>query len=469
MPRRTDSVVIGAGPGGYVAAIRLAQLGKKVILVEKHKLGGECLNYGCIPSKALISASKLFEKVKHASRMGIEVVDARMDFKKLLQWKQSVVDKLLSGIAFLLKINSVEVVYGEAKFLSKNEIEVKKSDGNEIISADSFIVATGSYPLSVPKFTIDGKDVLSSKEMMDLDDPPKRLLVIGGGAIGLELGTAFARIGAKVIIVEITDSLLPGTDREIAAVVQRTLEKHGMKVYLKASCVGFTKTSEGLKVSIKTESGNVEEITDKILVSVGRKATTVNMNLEKVGVELDQRGFIRVNEKLMTSVQGIYAIGDVTGPPYLAHKASKQGIVAAEVIAGKPSMFEDRVLPSAIFADPEIASVGLTEEEARKQGIDVDTAKFPFSALGRSLTAGETEGFVKMVIGKESTRVLGVQIVGPSASDLISECSLALEMGATAEDIALTIHPHPTLPESIMEAAEAVLGKAIHTVNKKKT
>lgn len=469
MPRRTDSVVIGAGPGGYVAAIRLAQLGKKVILVEKHKLGGECLNYGCIPSKALISASKLFDKVKHASQMGIEVADAKMDFKKLLQWKQSVVDKLLSGIAFLLKINSVEVVYGEAKFLSKNEIEVKKSDGNEIISADSFIVATGSYPLSVPKFTIDGKDVLSSKEMMELDDPPKRLLVIGGGAIGLELGTAFARIGAKVIIVEITDSLLPGTDREIAAVVQRTLEKHGMKVYLKTSCVGFTKTSEGLKVSMKTESGNVEEITDKILVSVGRKATTVNMNLEKVGVELDQRGFIKVNEKLMTSVQGIYAIGDVTGPPYLAHKASKQGIVAAEVIAGKPSMFEDRVLPSAIFADPEIASVGLTEEEARKQGIDVDTAKFPFSALGRSLTASETEGFVKMVIGKESTRVLGVQIVGPSASDLISECSLALEMGATAEDIALTIHPHPTLPESIMEAAEAVLGKAIHTVNKKKT
>ncbi|MBI2127042.1 MAG: dihydrolipoyl dehydrogenase [Thaumarchaeota archaeon] len=468
MPRHTDAIVIGAGPGGYVAAIRLAQLGKKVILVERHKLGGECLNYGCIPSKALITASKLFDKVKHASQMGIEVAGAKVDFKKLLQWKQSIVDKLASGIAFLLKANSVEIVYGEAKFLSKNEIEIKKSDGNERISADSFIVATGSYPLSIPRFAIDGKDILSSKEMMELSNLPKRLLVIGGGAIGLELGTTFAKMGTNVIIVEITNSLLPGTDRDMTAVVQRTLEKHSVKVYLKASCEGFTKTSEGLKVSIKTESGNVEEITDKILVSVGRKANIANMNLERLGIELDQRGFVKVNEKMMASVQGIYAIGDITGPPYLAHRASKQGIVAAEVIAGLPSVFEDSVLPTAIFTDPEVASVGLTEEEAKKQGIDVDVARFPFSALGRSLTAGETEGFVKMVIEKEGKRVLGVQVVGPSASDLISECSLALEMGATAEDVALTIHPHPTLPESIMEAAEAVLGKAIHTVNKKK-
>ncbi|HEY4674113.1 MAG TPA: FAD-dependent oxidoreductase, partial [Nitrososphaerales archaeon] len=261
----------------------------------------------------------------------------------------------------------------------------------------------------------------------------------------------------------------PGTDKDIVAVVQRGLERLGVKVYLKTSCESFSRTPEGLKVPIKAEEGTINEITDKILVAVGRKASVSGLNLEGIGVQFDQKGFVKVDEKMMTNIEGIYAIGDITGPPYLAHKASKQGIVAAEVIGGLASAYEPQALPSTVFSEPEVASVGLTEEEAKKQGFDAVSARFPFAALGRALAAMETEGFVKMVIDKGSKQVLGVQIVGPNASDLISECALAIEMGATAEDIALTIHPHPTLPESLMEVAEAILGKAIHTVNKKQS
>jgi len=466
MPRHVDVIVIGAGPGGYVAAIRLGQLGKKVMLVEKHKLGGECLNYGCIPSKALINASKLLDKAKHASQMGLQFDNVSVDFKKLQQWKQIVVDKLVSGIGFLLKANSVELVYGEAKLLSKKQIEVK-GEKFEVLEGDNLVIATGSYPLSIPNFPIDGKAVISSKEALELENPPKRLLVIGGGVIGLEIGTMFAKFGSNVAIVEVTPSLLPGTDRDIVAVVQRGVEKLGIKVYLNALCEGFNKTSDGLKVSIKAEQGIVNEVADKILVAVGRKANISGLNLEGIGVHLDQKGFVKVGERMMSSVEGIYAIGDITGPPYLAHRASKQGVVVAEVIGGLASAYDPQALPSTVFSDPELASVGLNEEEAKKRGFDAVSARFPFAALGRALVAMETEGFVKIVMDKSNKQVLGVQIVGPNASDLISECALAIEMGATAEDIALTIHPHPTLPESIMEVAEAILGKAIHVVNKK--
>ncbi len=465
MPRQVDLLVIGAGPGGYVAAIRAAQLGLKTLLVDKdNRLGGECLNYGCIPSKALIFTANLVHKLQHAGDMGIEYTGLRVNTIKLQEYRKGVIERLNHGIEQLCKANGVEVMYGEASFVDPRRVLVK---GGEELEPTQVIVATGSYPVDLPAFRFDRTRILSSKEALELAPAPQDLLVIGGGVTGLEMGTYFAKLGTKVTVVELLDQILPGTDAEVARIVARSLKKLGVDVHVSSKATKWAEKEGRLLVAFETPDGAREVIVDHVLVTVGRKPTTAGLNLEASGVATDEKGFIRVDERMRTSVPHIFAIGDVTGQPFLAHRASKQGLVAAEVAAGRPAAADWRALPSAIFTDPEVATVGLDEKQAGEQGLDVRVGKVPFAALGRALAAGETEGFVKVVMDAKSERLLGVQIVGPDASDLISEMAIAIEMGASVQDVALTIHPHPTLPEAIMEAAEAALGRAIHVVNKK--
>ncbi len=457
--KHADAVVLGAGPGGYVAAIRLGQLGKQTILVERDRLGGVCLNVGCIPSKALIHAAKVKKTIAEARTMGIEVGEVRIDLAKLQQWKAGVVDKLRSGIAYLCKGNKVEVIQGEGRFNSPNEIEVQTANGKQRIHTENTIIATGSRPMEIPGFKFDGRKVISSTEALELTQIPKDFVVIGGGVTGLEIGTMLSQLGSKLTVIELLEQLLPGTDPELVRVVQRSLQKLGATIYTKATAKGYANG----KVSAQLSDGkNLEVDADLVMVSVGRRPNSDNLDLERAGVQTDAKGFVRVNQQMRTNISTIYAIGDIVGPPMLAHKASKEGIVAAEVISGLNAAADFRAMPSVIFTDPEIGSVGLTETQAREGGYEFIIGRFPFGALGRALIHGNTEGFVKIVAYKKTDQVLGVHIVGPNAADLISEAAFAIEMGATVEDIGLTIHPHPTLPESIMEAAEAAKNKAIH-------
>jgi len=464
MTQNAEVVVIGGGPGGYVAAIRLGQLGKETVLVEKENLGGVCLNIGCIPSKALIRVAKLKNRVEAAKQIGLEVGDVGVDMAKVQAWKQSVVSRLVSGVEYLCKSNNVRIIKGVAKFNGPTTIEVKSATGTETIDTKNTIIATGTRPMEIPGFKFDGTTVVTTTEMLALRQVPKNLVVVGAGVSGLEMATMYAQLGSKVTVIELLDQLLPGVvmDSEIIKIVERAFRKLGIEYHVKSRAKEYR---EG-KVFATLEDGKEAAFPcDIVLVSVGRRPNSDQLDLEKASVKTD-RGWIQVNKKLQTNVPGIYAIGDVIGPPLFAHKASKDGVVAAEVIAGMSSEADYRGVAWAIFTDPEIASVGLTEVQAKEKGYDPVVGKFPFSALGRALLAGETEGFVKIVADKESELVLGVHIIGPEASDLISEAALAVEMGATLEDIGFTIHPHPTLPEAIMEAAEAAKGKAIHIVQK---
>jgi len=463
MTQKMDSVVIGSGPGGYVAAIRLGQLGKETILVEKEKLGGVCLNIGCIPSKALIRVAKLKKQIESGKQIGIEVSDLTVDFAKVQAWKQSVVDKLVSGIDYLCKANNVKIIKGTGKFKGPHLLEVAVTSGNETIETKNVIIATGSRYFDLPGFRFDGARVISSTEALSLQEPPKNLVVIGGGVSGLELGTMYAQLGTKVTVIEMLDQLLPGTDIDLVGVVERSLRRLGIQYHVKSKAKEYR---DGKVYAVLEDGKEASFEADKVLVAVGRRPNSDQIGLETVGVKMDSHGFIQVNKKMETNVPEIYAIGDVVGPPMLAHKASKEGIVAAETIGGLNSEADFRAIPGVVFTDPEIATVGLTESQAKEKGYDPIVGKFPFTALGRAMIAGETEGFAKIVADKESSLVLGVHIVGNEASDLISEAVLAVEMGATLEDIGLTVHPHPTLPEAIMEAAEAAQGKAIHIVRK---
>jgi len=460
-----DAVVIGAGPGGYVAAIRLAQLGKKTALVDKEALGGVCLNWGCIPSKALIAAANLVEAVREAADRGI-TADPKVDIDRLRQFKNDVVKKLVGGVGMLEKGNGVEVLKGKATFVGPNAIEVEGKDGKERVEAGAFIVATGARPIEIPGFAFDGKDVWSAKEAVDLPDLPKRLVVIGGGIIGLELGTVYAKLGSKVIVVEALPTILSGIDPEAVRLVQKGLRQRDAVVHVNAKAKALERTGGALAVKIDVDGQEQAIECDKVLVAVGFRPNSENLGLEKVGVKVGPKGFVEVNERYQTSVPSIYCIGDLAGPPLLAHKASKEGEIAAEVIAGKKSVRDWVALPAAIFTDPEVAVVGLSEEEARKQGYEPITGKFAFAALGRAIAIDHTEGFVKVIADKESKLLLGATIVGAEASDLIAEAALALEMGAYVEDVALTIHAHPTLPEAFMEACKAALGEAIHALNR---
>jgi dihydrolipoamide dehydrogenase len=462
-----DLVVIGAGPGGYVAAIRAGQLGLKTALVERDRIGGVCLNYGCIPSKSLIYAAGLFDKIRHVDAMGFRVGEPTLDGSKLQEWKSGIVNRLTTGVGFLLNKLGVAVIKGTAKFTGPNSLSVAGPDGKgSPVEFSTCVIATGARPVALPQFPVDGKTVVTSKEALDVKDPPKDLVVIGGGVIGLEMGMVFLKFGSRLTVVELTDSLLPGTDPEAVKVLERSLSKRGATVLKSTKAGGLVAEKGKTYVTASGPDGAAHKIAaDLVLVAVGFKPNSDGLGLEAAGVKTDARGNIPVDEHRRTNVKHVYAIGDVAGQPWLAHKASKEGIVAAEHAAGKPSAYDVKAMPSGIFTDPEIGIVGLQEHEAQKAGRKVKVGKFPFTALGKALSIGQTEGFVKMVADAETDLLLGVTAVGYSAADLVAEAALAIEMGATAEDVALTVHAHPTMPESMMEAAEAVHKQAIHILN----
>lgn len=456
-----DVLVVGSGPGGYVAAIRAAQMGKSVTIVDKAEIGGVCLNRGCIPSKALISAAEKYQEMNHNADIGITADNIQVDFGKVQSWKQSVVNKLTGGVGGLLKGNKVEILQGEAFFIEENVVSISNEEEGKRLKFNECIIATGSRPVELGAFPF-GERILSSTGALALEEIPENLVVIGGGYIGIELGQTYAKFGSKVTILEGSDTILPGFEKELSRFVQRNLKK--LNVDIVTNAMAKASKVEDNQVTVTYSVGDEEqEITaDYVLVTVGRKPNTNDMGLENIGVKMSDRGLIEVDEQCRTSISHIYAIGDIVPGPALAHKASYEGKVAAEAIAGKPSAVDYKVLPEVVFSDPEIASVGLNETKAKEEGREVVTNKFNYAANGRALSLNKGEGFVKIVADKDSGLVLGAQIVGPEASNLIAELGLAIEMGATLEDIALTIHAHPTLGEIVMEAAEGALGLGVH-------
>ena len=465
----TQVAVIGGGTGGYVAAIRAAQLGLEVTLLEREQLGGVCLNWGCIPSKALIHVADLKAQIEHAGEVGLVTGSATVDLGKMMEWKNGIIGKLRNGVTSLLKSNNVEVVTGAAHMTGDRTFSVESPDGVHRFEFKHCILATGSAPARLPGMPRDGQLVIDSSDALEPANLPERLAVVGAGAVGLELGMVYAKFGTKVTILEGLDRFLPMVDSQIPPVMERSLRKMDIDLILSARVQGMKQTDSKAELIYSTPEGEKSLLVDRILVAVGRRPNTSEIGLDKAGVKLDQRGFVQVNERMETSVPGIYAVGDIVTGPMLAHKASYQGKVAAEVIAGEPAAFEGVAVPSVIFSDPEIATVGLTEEEAKAQGIQVKTGVFPFKALGRAMTLGEEGiGFSKVVSDAETGIVLGVHIVGPAASDLIAEGCLAVTSAMHFEDLTLTIHPHPTLPESIEEAAEQIEHRAIHIFNPKK-
>ncbi len=462
---------MGAAAGVFAlrtsaSVIRAAQLGKHVLLVERDRLGGECLNYGCIPSKALIHTANLVHTIERAAERGVETGPVKVDIAKLQAWKSSVVQRLVNGVAQLCKGNGVEVVSGVASFTEPNALSVRRAEGSEEVLFDDAIIATGGRPSDLPAFRFDGKRVISTKEALELPRVPVNLAIIGGGISGLEIGTFYAKLGTRVVVTEILDQLLPGTDPEAVRIVARNLQKLGMEVHVKSQARGWREDRGQTIVDIVAPEGLLARRADVILVTVGRRPNTDDLHADKAGVEFGPKGYVKVDRQLRTSNPHVFAIGDVIGPPFLAHKATKEGLTAAEVVAGRSVELDVHAMPAAIFTDPEIATVGLQEPEAKAQGREIRIGKVPFAAIGRALTTGEYDGFVKLVSDPDSKLLLGATIVGPDASDLISELALAIEMGATVTDIALTVHPHPTLPEGIMESAEAALGQAIHILNR---
>lgn len=462
-PEEVDTLVIGSGPGGYVAAIRAAQLGKKVTIVEKATIGGVCLNVGCIPSKALIEAGHRYHDAGNSEDMGITVGEAKLDFSKVQAWKGSVVDKLTGGVESLLKGNKVEVVRGEAYFVDESTVKIMDEKSSQTYKFNDCIVATGSTPIEIPAFKWS-KRVVSSTGALALDEVPKKLIVIGGGYIGIELGSAYANLGSEVTILEGTKSVLPTFEKQMSQLVVKRLKKAGVTIKTEAMAKEMEETETGIKVKAEIKGKEEEFEGDYLLVTVGRKPNTDELGLEQAGVELDEKGLVKIDKQCRTTSSHIYAIGDITHGPALAHKASYEAKVAAEVIAGEPAEIDYTAIPEVVFSGPELASVGLNEKQAKDEGYDYVASKFPFQANGRALSLNQTEGFLKMITRKEDGLVLGVQIAGANASDMIAEACLAIEAGMTAEDIALTIHAHPSLGEITMETAEVALGMPIHVV-----
>jgi dihydrolipoamide dehydrogenase len=460
-----DAIVIGAGPGGYHAAIRLGQLGKNVVCFDRDEVGGVCLNWGCIPTKALLHVGEVTRQINHAAEIGITVPKAQIDRAGVAKFKESVVKANVSGVQSLFKANKVTFAYGDATFTGKDTVSLKKRDGTaDEYTAPAIIIATGSAPVDVKAWPRDRDTIINSDDAVGLGRIPEKLLVIGGGVIGLEFATVYTRMGAKVLVVEAMPNLLTGTDLEISKTLGRILKKQGVEIALKLA-------DHQVKATINGEYSNNKPETrefDMVLVAVGRRPVTDTLNLAAAGLSTDDKGFVTVDQQMRTAVSGIYAIGDVTGQPLLAHRAMKQGVVAAEVIAGdKASAFDPAAIPNCVYTDPEVASVGLSEEEAKAKGYEITIGKFPLIASGRARTMNETDGLIKLIGDAKTDLLLGMHIVAPQAESLIGEGVIALEMGATIEDIGLSIHPHPTLTESIMDAAELMHGKAIHVINPK--
>ncbi len=468
-PIKTEIVVVGAGPGGYAAAFYAADLGRKVILVERDKrLGGVCLNCGCIPSKALLYATHQVTAAKESEHRGITFTAPTVDLSKLRAWKESILAKLGGGVAQLAKMRNVQVIQGRGYFENSNTLRVETDQGQQFIQFETAILAVGSRPALPKAFDLGNPRIMTSTEALEIEDIPESLLVVGGGYIGMELGTVYAALGSRIVVVEALDNVLAGADPDLARPVVANAKKAFKEIRLKARVGKMSTVGKQIKVEMEFDGKKLEELYDRVLVAVGRVPNSADLGLEHTGVVLDDKGFVKVNERQQTNDPSIYAIGDIAGGILLAHKAHKEARIAVEVINGESSTFENTVIPAVVFTDPELAWCGLTEAEAKERGIKYEVSKFPWSASGRALSFDRTDGMTKMLIDPESDRVLGVGIVGAGAGELIAEAVLALEMGATAQDIALTVHPHPTLSETMMECAEAFYGHATHTIAKKR-
>ena len=454
-----EVVVLGSGPGGYTAAFRAADLGKQTVLIERYPvLGGVCLNVGCIPSKALLHAARVVAEAEEMGHFGLSFGKPKIELDKLRDWKNGVIEKSIRGLSGLAKQRKVTVVQGTAAFTSPNMIEVKTPDGIKKVSFDNAIIAAGSQSARIPGFPYDDPRLMDSTGALEMKDIPKRLLVIGGGIIGLEMACVYDGLGAKVSVVELLDGLIPGADRDLIRPLQKRIEKRYEGIYLKTKVTKLEAQKDGLKATFEGENAPAPQVYDRVLLAVGRRPNGKAIAAEAAGVTVNERGFIAVDKQLRTNVPHIFAIGDIVGEPMLAHKASYEGKIAAEVIAGHKAAFDARTIPSVAYTDPEISWMGLTETQAKAQGIEIEKASFPWAASGRARAMARDEGLTKLILDKKTHRLLGAGIVGPNAGELIAETVLALEMGADATDIALTIHSHPTLSETVMFAAEIAEG-----------
>ena len=466
MPEKFQAVVIGGGPGGYVCAIRLAQLGLKTACIESRgSLGGTCLNVGCIPSKSLLNLSEEFHKVKNLSNKGIEVGEVKLNLSKMMKSKDKAVTVLTKGVEFLLKKNKVTYFKGHGSFKSKNEINIKDVDNKEtIISADNIIIATGSVPVSLPGSDFDEKTILSSTGALKIEQVPKKMVVVGGGYIGLEMGSVWSRLGSEVHVVEFLEHITPGMDREISQEFMKILKKQGIKFHMQHKVEKIKKNSEGAVVSTSDKDGNKTDFDcDVVLISVGRKPNTEGLNIQAAGIELDEKQRVKTDKNFKTNQNNIYAIGDVITGPMLAHKAEDEGIAVAENIAGQSGHVNYDTIPGVVYTTPEVASIGKTEEQLKEKNIDYKIGKFSFMANSRAKAIDDAEGFVKILADAKTDKVLGAHLIGPHAGELIAEIGVAMEFGASSEDIARTCHAHPTFSEAVKEAALSVDKRAIHS------
>ncbi|MEO8663954.1 MAG: dihydrolipoyl dehydrogenase [Ignavibacteria bacterium] len=465
-------LVLGAGPGGYAAAFLAADLGIKTTLIDTEvNPGGVCLYKGCIPSKALLHIANVISESSEAKNYGVEFGKPKIDISKMRSWKNDVVTKLTSGLGSLSRQRKIEYIRGFAKFINSESIEITKEDNSkEKINFENVIIATGSSPAKIPGMSSESLNILDSTSALDMKDIPKSMLVIGGGYIGLELGTVYAALGTKVTVVEMLPRLMNGADPDLVAVLSKNLQRIFESIMLSTKVTELKETKGGIKITFEDKDAkSSEKVFDKVLICIGRKPNSKDLGLENTKVKINEKGFIEVDKQMRSGDKNIFAIGDVVGEPMLAHKASHEGRVAAEVIAGSNVSFEPKAIPAVVFTDPEIAWCGITEAQAKAENIDITVAKFPWAASGRALTIARTDGLTKLIIDPDSERILGVGIVGKGAGDLISEGVLAIEMGANAADLKLTIHPHPTLSETIMESAEVFFGQSTHVYKPRKT